>query len=182
MSDTTTIARPYAKAIFEYAHAAGKLAPWSAILQGLAQAVLDPQANAFIRNPRAKIEQQSQLLSIFSQTDGFGAEVKAIENLILLLAKNKRLLLLPDICAQYEVLRAEQEKILTVHVQTFSALTPAQQQNLIQSLSQRLQRQITLDVTIDESLLGGAIIRAGDLVIDGSVRGKLSKLATDLAA
>ena len=105
-----------------------------------------------------------------------------VNHLVGLLADNKRLQALPDIYLQYEALRAEQEKTLTAKVSSFAVLTSAQQQHLISSLSQRLQRQVTLDVSIDTSLLGGAVIRAGDLVIDGSVRGKLNKLSSNLAA
>lgn len=179
MSDMTTIARPYAKAIFEHALASKQLAGWSILLHDLSQAVLHPDARRFVENPVTTSEQQSQLFcSVFAKQ----GNTREIENLIALLAQNKRLSLLPDISAQFEVLRAEQEKTLTVTVNSFSTLTQAQQQELTGSLSQRLQRRITLDVNIDKSLLGGAVIRAGDLVIDGSVRGKLNKLGTDLAA
>lgn len=91
-------------------------------------------------------------------------------------------MLLPEIKALYEVYRAEQEKILEVDVVSYSELTPAQQQRLSESLSQRLSRKVSLKISIDPSLLGGALIRAGDLVIDGSVRGKLNMLGTSLAA
>ncbi|GGI86641.1 F0F1 ATP synthase subunit delta [Legionella impletisoli] len=182
MADTTTTARPYAKAVFEYALDARALSAWSQILQILAGAVLDRVATDFITNPTSTIEQQTELLVATTEGTQFKEQQQAIQNLVALLAENKRLLLLPDIYAQYEALRAEQEKTLTVKVRAFAPLTEAQQQQLIKSLSQRLQRQITLDVTIDESLLGGAVIHAGDLVIDGSVRGKLNKLRTSLAA
>ncbi|ETO92094.1 F0F1 ATP synthase subunit delta [Legionella oakridgensis] len=182
MSDTTTIARPYARAIFEHALANDQLASWSAILYVLAQATLDPAAQQFIDNPASTIELQCELLGAPFSTPRYGNERKVIENLITLLAKNKRLMLLPDINVQYAALRAAQEKTLTVSVRSFSALSEEQQQHLIKSLSQRLQRQISLEVDIDKSLLGGAVIRAGDLVIDGSVRGKLNKLGTSLAA
>lgn len=91
-------------------------------------------------------------------------------------------MLLPEIKALYEVYKAEQEKILEVDVVSYSELTPAQQQRLSESLSQRLSRKVSLKISIDPSLLGGALIRAGDLVIDGSVRGKLNMLGTSLAA
>ena len=181
MADMTTIARPYAKAIFEHALAAEELAEWSKILNALAQATLNPHASQFIDSPATTADQQSQLLLSVINPVSNANEKQAIENFIVMLAGNKRLPLLPDISAQYEVLRAEQEKTLTVDVSSFTELTEKQQQNLIKSLTQRLQRQITLDVTVDKSLLGGAVIRAGDLVIDGSVRGKLNKLGTDLA-
>ncbi|CDZ76184.1 F-type ATPase subunit delta [Legionella massiliensis] len=181
MSNTTTIARPYAKAIFEYALASQKLSQWSEILHELAVAVLDDKATHFIANPAATVEQQIELLmSLFTKIDA--NEKAAVENLVALLAHNKRLMLLPDIKVLFDALRAEQEKTLQVKVISFSELSSAQQAQLASSLSQRLQRQVTLSLSIDKSLIGGAVIHAGDLIIDGSVRGKLNKLRTDLAA
>lgn len=181
MADTTTIARPYAKAIFEHALAAKKLSQWSEVLDKLAFAVMNEATEQFVTNPAAHEEQQVELLmSLFIKT---GTEEKSeVENLVLLLAHNKRTLLLPDIKAQFEALRAEQEKTLQVNVVSFSELSTAQQKQLINSLSERLQRQVTLNLSVDETLLGGAVIHAGDLVIDGSVRGMLNKLGTELAA
>jgi len=180
MSDSTTIARPYAKAIFEHAFAENKLAQWSDYLHYLAQIVLTPQALEFISNPASTAEQHIELLS--TVTSEKIKENKALHNLIALLAENKRLLLLPEIKALYEVHRAEQEKTMDVDVISFSAVSAKQQQQLIESLSRRLQRKVSLKISIDPSLLGGAVIQAGDLVIDGSVRGKLNKLGTGLAA
>ncbi|MBA3537207.1 MAG: F0F1 ATP synthase subunit delta [Tatlockia sp.] len=181
MSNTTTIARPYAKAVFEHALAAKKLSEWSEILHELSFAVLDEKAMQFITNPAASAEQQAQLLmSVFAKTGT--SENEAIENLVALLAQNKRLMLLPDIKMLFDSLRAEQEKTLQVEVRSFSELSTAQQTQLVSSLSKRLQRQVTLNLCVDKSLLGGAVIHAGDLIIDGSVRGKLNKLRTDLAA
>ncbi|KTD69446.1 ATP synthase F1 subunit delta [Legionella steelei] len=180
MSDSTTIARPYAKAIFEYALGEKKLAEWSAHLRNLAQAVLTPEAEHFITNPATTVVQHIELLQ--AAMGAKSNENMPLNNLINLLATNKRLMLLPDIYALYEAHRAEQEKTLHVDVSSYSDLSSAQQQRLIESLSQRLQRKVSLKISIDPSLLGGAIIRAGDLVIDGSVRGKLNKLSTELAA
>lgn len=178
MSDSTTIARPYAKAIFEFALSEKKLAEWSIHLNTLAQAILLSETNKFITNPSTTVDQHIELLEALISSK----EHKPLNNLIALLATNKRLMLLPEICVLYEALRAEQEKTLRVNVFSYSELSAAQQQRLIDSLSQRLQRKVSLDITIDPSLLGGAIIRAGDLVIDGSARGKLNKLCTELAA
>ena len=174
---STTIARPYAKAIFEHALAEKQLAQWSDYLFVLAQAVLDPNGSQFISNPASTTEQQIELLDTLCSI-----KEKALSNLISLLATNKRLMLLPEIKALYEVHRAEQEKTLDVDVISYSDVSLAQQQNLVDALSKRLQRNVSLKISIDPSLLGGAVIRAGDLVIDGSVRGKLNKLRTDLAA
>lgn len=182
MSDATTIARPYAKAIFKHALAANLLSAWAITLYDLAQIVLDPDTNHFICNPATTAAQQVQLLLAVCSKTNRGNDIKIVENFVGLLAENRRLLVLPDIYIQYEALRSEQEKTLTANVSSFAALTSEQQQHLINSLSQRLQRKVTLEMNIDKSLLGGAIIRAGDLVIDGSVRGKLNKLKTNLAA
>ncbi|WED42961.1 F0F1 ATP synthase subunit delta [Legionella cardiaca] len=181
MPDTTTIARPYAKAIFEYALAVNKLSQWSEILQTLAVSVLTEEVAEFIMNPATTEAQQSELLMApFAKTGK--NELQAIENLISTLAANKRLILLPDIKVLFEALRAEQEKTLVVNVRSFSEFSAAQTEQLKTSLSQRLKREVTLKVVIDPSLLGGAVIQAGDLVIDGSVRGQLNKLSTELAA
>lgn len=182
MSDMTTIARPYAKAVFEYSLAAKNMAAWSKLLNALALAVLDPHAKEFLDNPATMIERKCEILNSVAVKSLTGTELKAAENFIVLLAENKRLMALSDISVQFEALRAEQEKTLQVHVVSYSPLSQEQQASLMKSLSHRLQRQITLDVNIDKSLLGGAVIRAGDLVIDGSVRGKLNKLGTNIAA
>lgn len=178
MSDSTTIARPYAKAIFEHALAENQLAQWSGYLRLLAQAMLTPQAAQFIANPASTALQHVELLQSVVNLNSD----KSLNNLIGLLAANKRLTLLPEIESLYEAHRAEQEKTLAVEVSSFSTVSAEQQQKLIDSLSKRLQRKVSLEISIDPSLIGGAVIRAGDLVIDGSVRGKLNKLDTGLAA
>jgi F-type H+-transporting ATPase subunit delta len=180
MSESTTIARPYAKAIFEYALSKNQLAQWSDTLLLLAQTVLDERAMQFISNPASTALQHIELM--FAACKITDKENQPSANLIKLLATNKRLFLLPEIKALYEVHRAEQEKTLGVDVVSYSTVSSAQQQHLIEVLTKRLKRNVSLNISIDESLLGGAIIRAGDLVIDGSVRGKLNKLSTDLAA
>ena len=182
MSDATTIARPYAKAVFQHALDAAQLPFWSLMLRELSYVVLNTEVADFISNPSTTQAMQAQLvLSVFAKAKK-EAETLAIENFIALLAENKRLLLLPEIALQFEALRAEQEKTLVATVSSFSAFTKVQEQQLIESLSRRLQRQVTLEIKIDSSLIGGAVIRAGDFVIDGSVRGKLSKLSTELVA
>lgn len=180
MSDLTTTARPYAKAIFEHALAENKLVEWSDYLLNLAQAVLVPDVTQFINNPSATTEQQIELLLAVSNSNA--AENTALDNFISLLAGNKRLLLLPKIKELYELYKSEQEKTLVVDVISFSTLSAEQEKKLVESLSTKLQRTISLHVSVDPSVLGGALIQAGDLVIDGTVRGKLHKLANELAA
>ncbi|MFC3908200.1 F0F1 ATP synthase subunit delta [Legionella dresdenensis] len=180
MADSTIIARPYAKAVFETALANAALDKWSEYLHALAVAVSCEEVTRFITNPVTTAEQHSELL--FSTMQGAGAGDDELKNFIQVLAQNKRLTVLPEIVELYEAMKAEQEKSLTVNVSSYSELSDAQQQRLITSLSNRLQRQVTLEITIDKTLLGGAVISAGDFVIDGSVRGKLNKLKTRLAA
>jgi F-type H+-transporting ATPase subunit delta len=180
MSESITIARPYAKAIFEHALAEKKLAEWSEYLSLLAQAVMTPQLADFIKNPASTSEQHIEILQAISALGT--KENKYLHNLISLLAHNKRLTVLPEIKALYEEHKAAEERTLDVDVISFSSLSPAQQQQMADSLSRRLQRQVSLHISIDPSLLGGAIIRAGNLVIDGSVRSKLNTLGAGLAA
>lgn len=181
MSDTTTIARPYAKALFEVALAAHQLPDWSLILNAMAQAVWLPETVRFLNHPASTSDEAVQLLMAVATHAKSAVDVQWIERWVTVLAQNKRLLIIPAIFAQYEQLRAAQEKTVTVTVNSFSPLSEPQQQRLIDSLTKRLKRQVDLDIHIDATLLGGALIQAGDLVIDGSVRGQLLKLASRLA-
>lgn len=181
MSENTTLARPYSKAIFEHALASAQLAEWSVILFRLAEIVSVNETLDFINNPASTAEQQVQLLLSVLSSMGALKDDKALANLLNLLAANKRLLLLPQIAFAYETLKAEQEKTIEAKVISFSALTPSQEEKLAHSLSQRLQRKVSLRVSIDPSILGGAKISAGDLVIDGSIRGQLIRLGALLA-
>ena len=182
MSESVTIARPYAKAVFNHALAGHKMKEWSQCLQSLAAVVMDSAAATFISNPATSVTQHCDLLvSLLPRVD-HNME-KSVRNFVETLACNKRVLTLPDIMILYEAMRAEQEKTMIVHVSSATPLSKGQQQRLIEALGKRLQRQeVTLDVTIDEELVGGAVIQAGDLVIDGSVRGKINKLRTGLVA
>jgi F-type H+-transporting ATPase subunit delta len=101
-------------------------------------------------------------------------------NFIRLLAENKRLVLLPDIAELYEALKANQERSLDVKVTTAYKISSEIAERLAESLKTRLERQINLVTSVDQSLIGGAVIRAGDMVIDSSVRGKLTKLVESI--
>jgi F-type H+-transporting ATPase subunit delta len=175
---TTTIARPYAKAIFEIALENNELQKWSDLLYIFASISLDKDVVALIEKPGFPIESQ---ITIFEEVAG-SLMLKEAKNFLKLLAENKRLLVLADIKANFEMLKAEQEKSLDVTVISFDAMSNEQKEALAQSLKKRMNRDISINETIDKSILGGAIVRAGDLVIDGSVRGKLNKLKAELAA
>ncbi len=180
MSDERTVARPYAKALFEVALAEKHLAEWSSVLQLLAQIMLNQDAKRWVSNPATTPTQHTQWLMALCGKQS--VHPKALENWLGVLCENKRLPALPAIAVQFDALRAEQEKTVTAHLRSFMPLTPLEEEHFITALSQRLQRKVTLEVTLDPSLLGGAVIAAGDLVIDGSVRSKLIKLGAQLAA
>jgi len=176
MAELTTLARPYAKAAFEHAQAHQQLANWSAML-GLAAAVsLDDTMQRVLKAPRlTSTEKATAFIEVCG--DKFDAQA---QNFIHVVAENDRLALLPDIFAQFELYKAEQEKSVDVEVTSAFALSTEQQDKLAKVLSARLNREVRLQASEDASLIGGVVIRAGDLVIDGSIRGKIAKLAEAL--
>ncbi len=176
MAELTTLARPYAKAAFEYAQAHQQLASWSAML-GLAAAVSqDDTLQRVLKAPRlTSTEKATTFIDVCG--DKFDAQAR---NFISVVAENGRLDLLPEIAAEFDLYKAEQEKSVDVEVTSAFALSTEQQDKLAKVLSARLSREVRLHATEDATLIGGVVIRAGDLVIDGSVRGKIAKLAEAL--
>lgn len=176
MSQLTTYARPYARAAFETAIADGNLKAWSASLGLLAALVQDTKVAGYLSDPSRNTGEQGQTL-----IDLAGSEIDAkAQNLVLVLAANKRLALLPEIAELFDALKADYEKTIDVDVVSAFGLDQNAENNLVAALKQRLQRDVKLNVSVDSSLIGGMIVRAGDLVIDGSVRGKLNKLAESI--
>ncbi len=176
MAELTTLARPYAKAAFEYAQAHQQLANWSAML-GLAAAVSqDDTMQRVLKAPRlTSTEKATTFVEVCG--DKFDAQVR---NFLSIVSENNRMELLPEIADMFELYKAEQEKSVDVDVTSAFALNDEQQDKLAKVLSARLGREVRLHAAEDASLIGGVVIRAGDLVIDGSVRGKLAKLAEAL--
>ena len=178
MAERATIARPYAKAAFQYAQDAGAFADWSQGLKAAADIVADPRVAALTKSPQTT---QDDLVSIIS--DVAGDKLKpGMQNFVRVLAENHRLLLLPEIAAHYEELRADVENTVDVEVVSAVALNGAQADKLSQALSTRLKRKVRMQNSVDATLLGGAVVRAGDLVIDGSLKGRLQRLATELGS
>lgn len=176
MINTQTLARPYAKAAFEFASAAGRIDAWSGMLSLAAVAVDVPQVAELLKNPRLTSEKKVQTL-----VQLFGSDIdEAFRNFVSTLGDNDRLDVLPTIRELFEELKAEAEKTLDVEVQTAFELTPAQLQTLAAALSKRLDRTVNPQQVVNPALIGGVVIRAGDVVVDGSVRGKLSQLAESL--
>lgn len=177
MAERATIARPYAKAAFEYARSANALAEWSQGLKVAADIVADARVAALVNNPRWTPAGLAEFIG-----DIAGARLEAaMRNFVAVLAENRRLPLLPEIAAHYELLRAQIENTVDVEVISAVPLDAAQTDKLRQALDKRLKRRVRMQNRVDATLLGGAVIRAGDLVIDGSLKGRLERLGTELA-
>lgn len=177
MAEKTTIARPYAQAIFEIAREKGDLAKVSEALQIASAAVSDSSIASMIGNPDVTDKKIIALLIDICgdrATEAFGTFIK-------LLTEYDRLSVLPEISQHYDANRAELESTVEAEVVSATALSAAQKASITASLKARLGREVTLRCKTDESLIGGAIIRAGDLVIDGSITSQLSKLGHALS-
>jgi F-type H+-transporting ATPase subunit delta len=182
VAELATTARPYARAAFATAGNASQLAQWSAFLQRAATAVQDPQLLPLIGNPRVPA---SQLVDLLLELAGPGkdTEPKALQqrNFLQLLADNRRLKLLPEIAAQFEVLRAEAERIADVDVISAQQLSAEQSKTLQAALERRLGLSVRLHPQVDQSLIGGAIVRYRDFVVDGSLRGRIERLGAAMS-
>ena len=177
MAEAISVARPYALAAFDEASKLGDLKGWSELLQTAAQAVLHEEVRALITSPRVA---RSQIEDLMLALAGSAAS-PAGKNFIRLLVESQRLVLLPEIAAMFEVMRAEAEKSADVVVASAFELNETQKQKIAAAMKKRMGREIRLSCEIDRNLLGGIIIRAGDKVIDGSARTHLSGLASALA-
>jgi len=177
MADFTTQARPYAKAAFEIARDSQRYDAWSDRLSFLADAVQDPLLAEALDAPGQTHQSRSEIIEKIAadRLDDGG------RNFVRLLAENNRLALLPDIARIYEVLKAEAAGEIEAHVTSAFELEDDQRERIAAALAKRLDRKVNIVSTVDQSLIGGAIITAGDLVIDGSLKGQLNKLSQTLA-
>ncbi|MBF8223606.1 F0F1 ATP synthase subunit delta [Halomonas sp. 328] len=178
MAELSTVARPYAKAAFEYARDHQALTTWSEWLAKLGQVVADAEMQKVLSSPKLSADRKVTLLAEI-------AELKldsGLTNYLAMLAEQGRLAALGAVAEQFEVLRAEHEQRLDVTVVSAFALDDKQQQKLAKALKKRLNREISIITQVDSSLLGGVILRAGDTVIDGSARGRLNRLRESLSA
>jgi F-type H+-transporting ATPase subunit delta len=178
MADKITVARPYARAAFEEARARKVLGPWSESLQRAAAVVKDPRVQNLLGNPAVTNAELAEFV-----IDLAGPELdEQGRNFVQTLAENRRLAYLPEISTLFDELKDEAEGIVDVTVTSAAPLENGQRDALSAALQRRLKRQVRLHCETDPSLLGGAVLRAGDLVIDGSVRSRLDRIAYELAA
>ena len=176
MAERITTARPYAKAIFALARKDNSLGAKSIGLQRAATVVADPQVHGLLGNPHVTPAQLADLVNGIAGLDDNG------RNFVTLLAQNRRLGFLPEIAALFEQMKTEIENAVDVEVIAASKLTPDQESRYAAALQKKLGRQVRLHTRVDGSLLGGAVLKTGDLVIDGSIKGRLDRLAVELTA
>jgi F-type H+-transporting ATPase subunit delta len=184
MADSSTVARPYAKALFDLARAEQQLPAWSAALAAAAAVVGDAAAKAALANPALDVRRRAELVGSVAGAVA-GGELLATpqgKNLLGLLAENDRLTTLPEIAAQFDALKAEAENKVKVTVTSAAPVDGPLAEQIKKALQQKLGRTVELTLAVDESLIGGAIIQADDMVIDGSVRTRLQRLTEALVS
>ena len=183
MAEFATTARPYARAAFASAGAASQLLEGSTFLARAAAAVQDAQLAPLIGNPRVPLAALVDLLlQVATAGEAPAGELATRQrNFLQLLADNRRLKLLPEIAVQFEVLRAEAERIADVEVVSAAPLSGEQSSRLQAALERRLGLAVRLRPLVDRSLIGGAIVRYGDFVVDGSLRGRIERLGAAMS-
>lgn len=176
-SKYSNIARPYAMAAFEYAREKHELPAWKAFLDTAATMTAQPTIVALIGDPLVSSE---KLYSLFS--DVLSSQLNPeMKNLLHLLARNKRLIVLPTIAEAFNQRYSALEKISNIRIETAIDLSTEFEQKLTKALAARTKLEVTLECEVNPSIIGGAVIHIGDRVIDGSVRGKLTRLYQSLA-
>ena len=174
MSQALTLARPYARAAFGIARDEGAFAAWSQALGFAAHVAADPRVAGVLGNPKLSDDEAVTLL----WAPGAG---ETVARFLRMLSGNRRMALLPEIAGLFEELRHEAERVVKATVTSAVALPDAELESIRDALRKRFGREVELETAIDESLIGGALIDAGDVVIDGSLKGKLARLQSALA-
>ena len=183
MADNNTVARPYAQAIFEVADEAGALSDWSGSLGIAGELLADKGLVEYLRAPELSDEQRLEFLAgLFDKAgaDRLAGKDEKGTNFLKLLLENRRIAVLPEISEHFEALKAKVENSVDAVVTSAAPLNAQQEKEIASSLRERLGREVRITTEIDETLIGGAVIRAGDVVIDGSLRARLEGLANAL--
>lgn len=178
MADRLTVARPYARAAFAQAQADGTLGAWSGALGRAALTVSDARVRALFGSPKVT---DTQLADFIADIAGSGLDA-AGRNFIRLLAESKRLPFLPEIAQLFDQLKADAERVVDVSITSAAPMGEGEAAKLVEALERRFNRKVRMQADVDPSLIGGAVVRAGDLTIDGSVKARLTRLAHDLTA
>ena len=176
MADNASIARPYAKAVFDLAQETSSYESWASALEQLATISQDDSFSALVNDPRVDSVKTAELMADLAKD----VLPEGGTNLINLLVQNDRLSALADIQQQFGDLVAKAQASVNAEVVTAMALTDEQKSSLAAALEARLGLKVELEETVNADLVGGAVIKAGDLVIDGSAKGRIEKLTTAL--
>ena len=174
MAQALTLARPYARAAFSLSRDGGNAATWSQALAFASRVAADPQAQALLAHPRLSAADAVALLAVD------GAD-EVVTRFLSLLADNRRLPLLAEIAGLFEQQRADAERVVKARITSATVLPAAELDSITAALKKRFGREVEVETAVDEGLIGGAVIDAGDVVIDGSLKGKLQRLQTALA-
>jgi F-type H+-transporting ATPase subunit delta len=178
MAEVTTIARPYAEAVFQLADKANALDTWSQMLARMATVAEDSQMRAAIGNPKLTGD---QVIKLFIESCSVDLPIEA-RNFITLLVDNGRLRLLPEIYQLFEESKREREGVVEAHISSAFPLEGEQLANLVARLETKFKRKVSPVVSVDKELIGGVKIIAGDEVLDASVRGKLASMRAALTS
>ena len=174
MAQALTLARPYARAAFSLSRDGGNAATWSQALAFAARVAADPQVQALLAHPRLSAADAVALLAVDGADEVF-------TRFLSLLADNRRLPLLAEIAGLFEQQRADAERVVKARITSATVLPAAELDSITAALKKRFGREVEVETAVDEGLIGGAVIDAGDVVIDGSLKGKLQRLQTALA-
>jgi F-type H+-transporting ATPase subunit delta len=185
VADNNTVARPYAQAVFEVATENDALDELSRSLGAAKELLEDGQVAAFLARPALNDEERLAFLQdLFAKAVGadsvFAGGSEHGTNFLKLLLENGRVVALPEMADQFEALKAQVENSVDATITSATPLSAARQQEITDSLKAKLGREVRISTEIDENLIGGAVIRAGDVVIDGSLRARLEGLANAL--
>lgn len=175
MTRLSLIAAPYAKAVFEYAKQAGVLADWQSFLNVAASVVQQNDAVKFLHNPRFERDQKLSFMR-----DVIKPQSTEQNNFLHLLSEYQRFDAFPEIAAQYNQMLEDDKKMVKVKITSAFQLSDIEREKLIKALGIRMQQAVMPEFVVDEHLMGGCVIQAGDFVIDGSVRSKIERMKQSL--
>lgn len=180
MADVATAARPYARAAFAYANERGHLKQWSGWLSVVSAIVAAPEAGTLLGNPNVKLAHLVDWMAAVANDAGQAIDGHG-RNFLSVLAENRRLGLLPQIANEYEELKAIAENTVHAEVTTAIALSAEQRKSLSEALAKRFNKAVEIHETVDANLIGGAIVRVGDFVVDGSLTSRVMRLEQQMS-
>lgn len=176
MASLAIEARPYAKAVFDLANETGSVDAWSKNLAALQELVAMEEVHSLLRHPALTAQQRTEVLAA-----AMGDQADSVKGLLEALAENNRLEAVGEIAMQFEAFVAKSQKRATASVSTAFPLTDDQRQAITEMLKKKLECEVTIDESVDTALIGGAVIRVGDMLIDNSIAGRINKLGSALA-